>query len=150
MSTRHYARVTRDRHLLRRLAQLRRVTRQDILDYAHITITCTDPDACEGWIECRWDHDWYDPDESTSPAYGQYEDVMIHGEPHAWHNRYGWTVAHPRCPVEDKAPEQDFDGIDTDRDGTYLLDIDWYDDTCIATVATRVSDNPNWEPEEQE
>ena len=36
------------------------------------------------------------------------------------------------------------------RDGTYLLDIDWDDTACFMTVVRRVSDDPNWKPEEQE
>lgn len=150
MIEKHYAHVTRDRTLLRRLAQLRRVTRQDVLDYSLITVTCSNPSACEGWIKCSADHDGYDPDDPDSPAYDEWEGVMIHGKIHDWHSIYGWVTEHPGCPVIDHTPEQDFDGIDTSRDGTYLLDIDWDDTACFMTVVRRVSDDPNWKPEEQE
>lgn len=58
-------------------------------------LECVNPVFCTGWIECRKDHDGYDPDEETSPAFDQYEDVLIHGEFHEWQYGYSWCVPLP-------------------------------------------------------
>ena len=93
-----------------------------------------------GWIECDGDHTGFDPDDETSPAYDEWEGVMIHGVPHDWH-LCEWTVPYTGCPVTDFAREQDFDGIDLSRPGRWLLDVDWDDDDCYMTVIREVHDH---------
>lgn len=134
----HYAVVHLDREFLRRLAALRRVTREDVQDAYMVTVECSDPAACPGWVECDGDHAGFDPDDETSPAYDEHEDVMIHGVLHGWQWGYGWTVDYSGCPVLGFADEQDFDGLDRTRPGRWLLDVDWEDDHCWMTVVREV------------
>lgn len=119
------------------------MTSDDVRDAYRAYVTCSDPEACEGWIECDGDHTGYDPYDPDSPAYDRLEDVLIHGEMHAWrHDIAGWSVDYPGCPVLPHADEQDFDGIDWSRPGTYLLQEEWEEDGCWLLVVRRLSDDP--------
>lgn len=138
----HYAHVHIDRDYLRRLAALRRVTREDVIDAYVVSVSCADPAGCPGWEECREDHAGYDYDDPNSPAYGEDEGVLIHGVLHDYRHGWGWVIDYPGCPVLGFAPDQDFDEIDRTRPGTYLLDVDWDDDHCYMTAVERVSDTP--------
>lgn len=133
--TEHYAVVRLDRAYLRRLARLRRVTREDVEDAYSVYVECSDPASCPGWIECDGDHTGYDPDDESSPAYDMHRDtIMIHGVEHEWSDGYGWTVEYDGCPVKRWAQLVDTDALDTTRPGRYLLDVDWMDDECYLDV----------------
>lgn len=138
--TQHHAVVCLDRKYLRSIADHRRVTRADVQDGYMVTVECSDPGACPGWIECDGDHTGFDPDDEASPAYDEWEGVMIHGVPHDW-NSWGWSVPYAGCPMTAFAREQDFDGIDRSRPGRWLLDVDWDDDECYMTVIREVRDH---------
>lgn len=132
----HFVTVHVDAAHLDQLARFRPVTDADRADAYAATIECSDPAACDGWIECDKDHDGYDPEDETSPAYDEFEDVMIHGVPHDWH--YGWTVPYAGCPVVGSChlgwdvPE----GIPMDRPGRYLVDDEW-DDSLVSLTLVR-------------
>lgn len=96
------------------------------------SIECVDPTSCGGWQECDGDHDGYDPEEETSPAYDEEEDVLIHGVLHEW--RYGWTIPYEGCPVADAL---NWSTIDSAWDlaqqhgaGVHVVDDDWDDTYC--------------------
>ena len=96
-------------------------------------IECSDPAACPGWMECPENHAGYDPNVEESPAFDQYEDVMIHGVAHEWRTDYGWTVPFDGCPVQDGG--DDASDIAHEKGvGRWEVDDDWDDTTCYLTV----------------
>lgn len=136
----HHITITRDRGELARItARTGRPTAlEDWEDYYLASVTCVTPDACNGWQECHEGHDGFDPDDEASPAY-DCDEFIIHGVAHTWRGWHGWTVAYPGCVIQANANEMDMPyGIDTRRDATWLLDIDW-DDTEMSWSVVRES-----------
>lgn len=98
-------------------------------------IECSDPAACPGWMECPENHTGYDPDDEESPAFDEYEDVMIHGVVHEWRPGYDWTVPIDGCPVRDGAADDAASEIAYRKGvGRWEVDDDWDDVDCYLTV----------------
>ena len=108
------------------------------------TVTCLNPNACNGWQECPEDHNGYDPKDKDSLAYDEWEDVEIHGVLHEWHWGHGWTVPYEGCCVADNL--NCWGGVDSADDiaqehgvGTHVVDDDWDDTdltlTWVKTIA---------------
>ena len=129
----HYVVVTRDEDGLARLAAIRPPTDQDRADYYHLAVECATPGGCGGWQECDGDHTGYDPDDEESPAYDQWDGVMIHGVEHEWQYDHVWAIPYIGCPFQEHS-EIDTSGISTDTDGRYTLDVDWDDTECYLTA----------------
>lgn len=129
----HYAVVKLDTVYLERLAAIRPVTDEDRADAWSCWIECSDPASCPGWTECPESHEGFDPEDEESPAFDEYEDVMIHGVSHNWEWGWNWTVPYEGCPV--KASDHDTpDGVVLDGPRRYLLETEWEDEHCYLTV----------------
>lgn len=139
--SKHYAQVRIDYDYINRLRQAGITLTNDHWDGAWVCfIVCSDPSDCPGWQECDKNHQGYDPEDEDSPVYDQYEDVMIHGELHNWHDGgFGWTVEYDGCPVQGNPFLDTPDGIPLDRHGTYLLDDDWDDADLYLTLVKEVT-----------
>lgn len=143
MSTDHTIEITRDHEGLARLAKYRPITDEDRTDYYRAAITCSDPESCPGWIECREPHEVEGRSAEGGPwtaeegdPWAEQDEYEFHGVAHEWRSGYGWTVAYPGCPVaagDWEVPDE----IDTTVDGKYPVDADWDDDTCYLTVLTK-------------
>ena len=94
-------------------------------DYS-VSVSCSDPANCDGWVECAEEHGDIDPD-------GNDEDVEIHGVLHDWQYGHGcWSISYPGCVVA-----WDFDqrgGTDSAWDiayaynaGRHEVDVEWGD-----------------------
>lgn len=129
----HYAVVYLDREHLRRLAELRRVTRKDIKNAYSVRIECSNPVGCPAFIECSKDHHGFDPHDEDSPAYGEFVDVLIHGEPHEWDSEYGWCVEYPGCWYESEADTSYLD-VDRTHPGRYKLKKVYYGDEELLEI----------------
>ena len=78
-----------------------------------------------------------DPDDETSPAFDEFEGVMIHGESHDWTWGHNWTVPCEGCPVVNGDYDTP-DGVELDGPHRYLLDTDWDDTDCYLSVVREV------------
>ena len=137
----HYAEVRIDYDYINRLRNAGVPLTSDHWDDAWACyIVCSDPEACPGWQECDKSHEGYDPEDEDSPAYGQFEDVLIHGKYHDWRMSY-WTVEYAGCPVQGNPFQETPDGIPLDRHGTYLVDDDWDDENCYLTLVKEVNND---------
>lgn len=140
--TEHIIEISRDEAFLARLAEYREPDEQDRRDAYQVHIECPAPENCTGWEECNDPHT--SPDGSLNADDGPYdceEDVPwegqdefeFHGVPHEWRSGYGWTVPYQGCIVaaqDIEVPE----GIDTTRDGRWLVEDDWDDTDCYLVL----------------
>lgn len=98
--------------------------------YFDLAIECATPATCNGWIECREPHEGFDPDDESSPAFDQLEDVLIHGVNHEWKYGHGWAVAYEGCIVawdHDHVVEYGSDIAHEHGEGRHQVDSDWDD-----------------------
>ena len=126
--TRHWVTVTRDEDYIARFGDS---PHDPAIKWA---IECSDPAACPGWVECPENHTGYDPEDEESPAFDQYEDVMIHGVVHEWRTGYGWTVPFDGCPVRDGGGDDASDIAHEKGVGRWEVYDDWDDTDCYLTV----------------
>lgn len=109
------------------------------------SLECSDPGACPGWVECTGDHTGSDPEDDTSPAYEQWDDVAIHGLPHDYRYGHGWTVPDPGCPVVNNTSFGSTylpDEVDMTRAGRWEVDPDWDDTECTLTLIRELAGEP--------
>lgn len=155
--TEHIINISRDEAFLARLGEYRAPDEQDRRDAYQVKIECPTPENCIGWDECHEPHT--SPDgflgaddgpydsvcscaeaESTScttPWCGR-DDFEFHGVEHTWRDSWGWTVPFEGCIVaayEIEVP----DGIDTTRDGRWLIEDDWDDTDCYLVLVREMT-----------
>ena len=139
--TRHHIVITRDDETLAALGQHGPVCDENRRDHYMWRIECSDPASCPGWVECAEDHDGYDPEDEDSPAFDEYEGVMIHCVPHDWHGSF-WTVEYAECPVAASWADLELpDDIDTGTDGRHLVDVEWEETCCYLTLSDPEKEN---------
>lgn len=99
-------------------------------------VECCNPDQCNGFIECDKAHDGMDPNEETSPAYDQTENVLIHGEHHDWHYGFGWCVPFNGCVVKGVGNWTDsaWDIASDHGAGRFVVEDEWDDDCSLLFV----------------
>lgn len=145
--SKHILVVSRDEDYLKLLAQHRELDEQDARDAYRVNIECPTPENCTGWEECRGPHTSpdgfldandgpYDCEEDV-PWEG-YDEFEFHGEVHTWRDSWGWTVPFPGCIVaaqDIEVPE----GIDTTRDGRWLIEDDWDDTDCYMVLVRELT-----------
>lgn len=137
--TQHYGIVYPDENYLTRLATIRTVTARDRDDAYAFRVECSAPGQCSGWQECPDSHEGMDPEDEDSPAFDQFEDVMIHGALHEWMSPHGWTVPYSGCPVEGIGSWEAPDGLDMSRPGRYLLDVEWDESEAYLAVVEEIT-----------
>lgn len=110
----------------------------DARPYTRYRYECTVPGGCGGWEECcdPAGHEGFDPEDETSPAYDQHEDVEIHGVLHEWRWGYEWTVPFVGCVVKEGGydpPEELYqrgeDGWELPV-GRWVVEDEWHDEEC--------------------
>lgn len=121
-------------------------------------IVCVTPETCEGWQECLEDHGGADPGECPGehpddrdaprsehvPWCDEYE-FEFHGVVHTWQYGYGWTVPYQGCVVI--GSDEWSDGVSEAADeighahgeGTYEVDVDWWDESPVIHYAGEVA-----------
>lgn len=119
--------ITRDEAGLARLRQYRPTTDWDTADFHRARIECSNPAACEVWVECC-------EDGHGDPEDYDYDSTMFHGVEHEYLGDLGaWCVPSPHCAAA--LCEWDIpDEIDTTKDGTYPVNVDWDDEWLIVTL----------------
>jgi len=110
------------------------------------SITCINPDSCNGWSECDKDHEVDGASAANGPhdaeddqPWAGYDEFDFHGELHKWVSYHGWTVPFKGCVVQ---------GTDVDlpdelhplRPGKWIVEDDWDDDICELTVVRKVEE----------
>lgn len=99
-----------------------------------LTLTCSDPAACPGWVECDGDHSAATEQDHDDALDG--EEVMLHGVAHEHHYGFGWTVPFEGCAVV--ANDWSDYAWDIARDhgpGEHLVEPDW-DDDLVGLILT--------------
>lgn len=98
-----------------------------------ITLECSTPDLCKGWIECGDDRDGptpYDIEDEDDDAWGD-EEREFHGVVHTY-NQGMWTVPYEHgCIVNYCDWERPYDAPYPMRPGRYEVDVDWDDDPVL-------------------
>lgn len=155
--TEHIIEISRDEAFLARLAEYRAPDEQDRRDAYQATIQCTVEGGCGGWQACDALHEAnglsaeggpYETvcscaeTESTtcSTPWCGHDEFEFHGVEHTWRWSWGWTVPYEGCPVAASDAELP-DGIDTERDGRWLVDDDWDDTSCYLVLVREIGDD---------
>ncbi|WP_087005977.1 hypothetical protein [Gulosibacter sp. 10] len=155
--TKHIITITRDEDFLKRLSQYREPDEHDRSNAYTYSVECTVSGGCGGWQECGKPHEvdgvdasdgpWETPcscayveaDHHSIPWCGE-EEFEFHGVLHEWRWGYGWTVPYTGCIIRDYPPELP-DGIDTERDGRWLVDDDWDDTDCYLVLVRELGES---------
>lgn len=111
------------------------------------SITCTNPDQCNGWMECDKPHevdgvnaaDGPNDSEEDAPWSG-YDEFEFHGEEHTWRECYGWTIAYKGCVVQGSLTAECPDELHPLRPGKWVVDDDWDDEICTLNVVREVEE----------
>jgi hypothetical protein len=106
------------------------------------SITCSTPDRCNGWWECRETHEVGGLSAADGPfdceldaPWSELDEFDFHGVPHVWRYGYGWTVRYPGCVVQTADVSDEVWNIATSKGpGVYVVDDDWDDTTCYLTL----------------
>lgn len=92
-----------------------------------LTLECTTPDLCKGWVECHEEGHGPSPYETEDGD----EDQEFHGVPHTW-QYVGWTVDYTGpCIVNYCDWERPADAPYPMQPGRYEVDVDWDDDPVL-------------------
>lgn len=110
------------------------------------SITCINPDSCNGWSECDKDHEVDGVNAADGPydaedgrPWAGLDEFEFHGEEHTWRSGHGWTSAYKGCVVQ---------GTDVDlpdelhplRPGKWIVDDDWDDEFCELIVVRKAEE----------
>lgn len=110
--------IIRDKDHLQRLRKYRPVTEDDVRDHYAARITCSNPEACDVWVECP-------EDGHGDPEDYDYDEAVFHTVAHQW-LAGSWCVPSPACAAA--ICDWDLpDGLDTTRDGSYPVELEWDD-----------------------
>lgn len=152
----HIIEISRDEAFLARLAKYRTPDEQDRRDAYRETITCCVAGGCGGWQVCMEPHEINGVNATDSP-YGTacscaeaesttcsipwcgYDGFEFHGVWHEWRWGYAWTVPYEGCVLAEYDDYELPDGIDTTRDGRWLVEDDWDDTDCSLMLIREVT-----------
>lgn len=88
------------------------VTLTDPHDAPAVTVECSDPTSCEGWIACLQAHEHPDRADKgpwachNDKPWSENDEFTFHGVSHEWNTGHGWCVPLPaeQCPASPPSP----------------------------------------------
>lgn len=103
-------------------------------------VTCTVEGGCGGWMECGEPHEVDGISAADGPhdcdpdaPWADCDEFTFHGVDHEWRVGYGWTVDYDGCPITPWHFDLP-DGIDTTRNGSWLVENEWDDTDCLVEL----------------